>query len=400
MALNPGDLMFVGFDADNEDVAFVTTVDLAPGEVIYFTDDEWDGSSFNDNEQLIEWVVPPEGIPAGTVVTIDMVPAGGASSATFSSGGSVDYIRGDGQLSGNDEMFWAFQGTRDGDDVDPTNFIGVIANEADSNGSNETPNLTGTGLTTSNGAIILNGDRDYLEYVADGGLPSPVTRTDLIASISDISNWAFADGTGNNNPNGAGFNLTFPPIVCFTTGTMIQTPDGPRVIETLSPGDLVNTRDHGPQPIRWIGQRTVPAKGAYAPVLFAKGALGNTRDLRVSPHHRMLITGWRAQALFDTAEVLVPAIALVNDKTIRQQSGGRVTYVHILFDQHEIVLAEDIPSESFFPGAAAMNNLEEKARDEILALFPELATKDGKFSRPARMALCNRETHLLGAYLG
>ncbi|MHA3916573.1 Hint domain-containing protein [Halovulum sp. GXIMD14793] len=394
MALNPGDLMFVGFDSDNEDVAFVTTVDLAPGEVIYFTDDEWDGSNFNENEQLIEWVIPAGGVPAGTVVEINMVPDGGTSSATFSSGGSVDYIRGDGQLAGNDEMFWAFQGTRNGDDVTPTNFIGVIANEADG-GNNQTPNLTGTGLTTSNGAVIHNFDRDYLEYTEDDSLPSPVTRADLIAFISDLNNWT----GGQTNPNGSGFNLTFPPIVCFTTGTLIQTPGGPRVIESLSPGDLVNTRDHGPQPIRWIGQRTVLAKGAHAPVLFAKGALGNTRDLWVSPHHRMLITGWRAQALFDTAEVLVPAIALVNDKTIRQQSGGHVTYLHILFDQHEIVLAEDIPSESFFPGAAAMDNLEKKTRNEILALFPELATKSGQFSRPARMALCNRETHLLGAYL-
>ena len=143
--------MFVGWDADNEDISFVTTVDLAPGEVIYFTDDEWNGTQFNSNEQLIEWIVPAGGIEAGTVITIDMTPAPNAG-ATIDTGGSIDYIRGGGQLAQGNEMFWAFQGTRVGDDVTPTNFIGVIANEATGN-TNQTPNLTGTGLTTTNGAI-------------------------------------------------------------------------------------------------------------------------------------------------------------------------------------------------------------------------------------------------------
>ena len=190
MTLNPGDLMFIGFDADNDDVAFIATTDIVAGEIIYFTDDEWDGTAFGGAEQMFEYTVPVGGIPIGTVVEIDMDP--GANSVTFSNGGAVDYIQGGHNLAGKDEMLWAFQGTRSGDDVTPTNFVAVIGNEADGNYL-RTPELSGTGLTTTNGAIIHNGDEDYLEYTDDAVLPNPVTQAALIASISDASNWAPAD---------------------------------------------------------------------------------------------------------------------------------------------------------------------------------------------------------------
>ncbi|WP_343035140.1 Hint domain-containing protein [Parasulfitobacter algicola] len=51
----------------------------------------------------------------------------------------------------------------------------------------------------------------------------------------------------------------YAQFACFTLRMMIATPQGNRRIETLTPGDLVTTRDHGDQPVRWIGQRTVPA---------------------------------------------------------------------------------------------------------------------------------------------
>ena len=155
MPLNPGDILFVGWDADNEDIAFVTTVDLPAGEVIYFTDDEWDGTAFNGGEQYMEWTVPAGGVTAGTIVTIDMDP--GARTATIDAGGGFDYMRGGYQIAVSNEMFWAFQGERVGDTVTPESFISVIANEADG-GDAQTPNLAGTGLTTSTGAVIIDGD--------------------------------------------------------------------------------------------------------------------------------------------------------------------------------------------------------------------------------------------------
>lgn len=385
--------MFVGWDADNEDIAFVTTVGIPAGEVIYFTDDEWNGTAFFGSEQLFEWTVPAGGIAPGTAVTIDMDPV--ADTVTFDVGGTVDYIQGGYQLAVSNEMFWAFQGTRVGDDVTPTNFIGVIANEADGTDT-QTPNLTGTGLTTSNGAIIIDGDEDYMEYILDPSLPEPVNRQDLIDSVSDLNNWDTADGTGDNNPNpGGGFDLSFPHVVCFCAETRVQTPKGPRRIADIAAGDMLDTLDNGPQPVRWIGIRTVPATGNFAPVCFAKGAIGNSQPLRVSPQHRMLIRGWKAQLMFGADEVLVPATKLVNGDTITVQPGGEITYVHILFDRHQIILAEGAPSESFFPGEAGLSSMTDDMRDELMSLFPELDCDPQSYGETARMVVTTQGTRLL-----
>ncbi|MBC2837695.1 Hint domain-containing protein, partial [Paragemmobacter straminiformis] len=169
------------------------------------------------------------------------------------------------------------------------------------------------------------------------------------------------------------FSLENTGIVCFTRGTRIMTATGERPIEELGPDDLVLTMDHGYQPIRWIGSTTVAATGRFAPVAIAAGVLGNARELRVSPQHRMLLTGWHAELLFEDAEVLVAARMLVNDTTIRPVEGGTVDYFHMLFDTHEIVYAEGAPSESFHPGQQGWGALAEEAKDEILTLFPMLA---------------------------
>lgn len=168
-------------------------------------------------------------------------------------------------------------------------------------------------------------------------------------------------------------------LACFTYGTLIDTPDGPRLIETLRPGDLVTTLDNGSQPLRWVGTRRVTrqellAQPAFHPVLFEPGSMGNTRPLLVSPQHRMLLNDWRAQVYFGEDQVLIAAKAMVNGRTIRQvMPDDGVTYCHLLFDRHEVILAEGALSESFHPGDTGLDGLDDTQRREIEALFPLLA---------------------------
>nr|WP_253944399.1 Hint domain-containing protein [Pseudogemmobacter hezensis] len=169
-----------------------------------------------------------------------------------------------------------------------------------------------------------------------------------------------------------GYDLNEEMPICFTKGTLIQTCSGLRSVEDLAAGDLVITKDDGPQEIRWIGSKVMPARGPMAPVLFDIGAIGNERPLRVSQQHRMLISGWKAQLLFGEEEVLVPARHLINDHSIRIQPGGVVEYFHVMFDRHQIIFAEGVPAESFHLGDTAMSALDQAARLEILTVFPEL----------------------------
>ncbi|MCH2119410.1 MAG: Hint domain-containing protein, partial [Pirellulales bacterium] len=189
-------------------------------------------------------------------------------------------------------------------------------------------------------------------------------------------------------------------LICFTSGTRIATVSGDRRIEDLVAGDLVLTMDRGYQPIRWIGASTRPATGDLAPILIRKGALGNDRDLRVSPQHRMLLQGWQAEMLFGEQEVLATAKSLVNDHSILRDEGGEVEYFHMLFDTHEIIYAEGAPSESFHPGEQGWKALDHATRDEILVLFPELDVGDhSSFGASVRASLKHDEGQLLSETL-
>lgn len=187
----------------------------------------------------------------------------------------------------------------------------------------------------------------------------------------------FRYGPGINPPRAGqldfdAFADTPPTVPCFVAGTLIDTPTGPRPIEVLHPGDMIQTDTDGALPLHWIGARTVAGDGDFAPVLIRAGALGNLRDLHVSPQHRMLIDDWRAPLWFGQSQVLVAAQHLINGETILRAPRRRVTYYHMLFDRHAIVLAEGIPAESLHLGQTALASLSRAAREEVLALFPEL----------------------------
>jgi hypothetical protein len=179
-------------------------------------------------------------------------------------------------------------------------------------------------------------------------------------------------------------------------GTRIATVDGLVAVEALRPGDLVLTRDEGAQPLRWIGRRRVAAQGAMAPIAFAAGALGAHGALRLSPEHRVMLQDGMAEMLFGTSEILVAAKHLVNDRTIRRQTGGEVDYVHLLFDRHQVIMAEGLASESLFLGGQALGALAEGAVAEILAIFPELDAQSGEGYGPtARRVLKAHEAQVM-----
>lgn len=169
-------------------------------------------------------------------------------------------------------------------------------------------------------------------------------------------------------------------VPCFTPGTLIETATGSRPVEQIVAGDRVLTRDNGYRTVRWVGVKRVD--GAWlasmpklAPVLIRAGALGPARparDMMVSPQHRMLLTGARAEMLFGEREVLVPAIHLVGQPGVSRAAPQEVTYIHLLFDHHEIVLSDGCWSESFQPGACALAGLGSAQQQELYALFPEL----------------------------
>lgn len=141
----------------------------------------------------------------------------------------------------------------------------------------------------------------------------------------------------------------FAELACvsFTRGTHITMAGGEqRRIEDIRIGDRVLTRDNGIQPVRWLAHKTMRATGAFAPIIFAAGALNNARELRLSPNQRLFIYQRRDEVRAGQSEIVVKADVLVNGDTVVRGEGGFVDYYQILFDNHEFIFAEGIATES------------------------------------------------------
>jgi hypothetical protein len=169
----------------------------------------------------------------------------------------------------------------------------------------------------------------------------------------------------------------------YYVGTLIATADGDVLVEDLKVGDLVETLDHGQQPLRWVGQRHLDAlelteNANLRPIRIRKDVVSageGVGDLIVSPQHRILIASKVAQRMFGNTEVLVPAKQLLAIEGVQIADDLEdVTYFHILFDQHEMVYANGVPSESLHLGPMAQRSLTPAGREEIHALFPEVAS--------------------------
>ncbi len=215
-----------------------------------------------------------------------------------------------------------------------------------------------------------------------------------ITGDGDAEDFNFTYSINNGFQNDTGI-VNVSSIPCFTAGTKIATPHGEVAVETLQEGDLVLTKDDGPQPVRWIGQKTLRAHGDFAPIRLKANTFGRHNTLLVSPEHRILVRDSLAELLFGEREVLVAAKHLVNDRTVSRRVGGLVTYVHLMFDQHQVVYSEGLATESYLPGSQTQNIFAQDTLDEICAIFPEIDPITGHgYSRAARRTLRRYEAGL------
>ena len=267
-----------------------------------------------------------------------------------------------------------------------TKTVDVLGNDIDNTGGtltithiNGNPVVAGQTITLTTGqTVTLNADGTF-----------DITTDSDFETSSFTYEVESTDGSGNVLETDVGF-VTVETIPCFVAGTMIETAQGARAVETLTAGDMVLTRDDGIQPLRWIGRRKVAAVGKLAPVHIRANALGSHGALKLSPQHRVLIKDVLAELMFGHAEVLVAAKDLVNDHSIRRAPGGEVEYVHLLFDQHQVIFSEGLETESFLPGPQTTQMFEADVREEICTIFPELDLATGAGYGPAARPMLRR----------
>lgn len=242
-----------------------------------------------------------------------------------------------------------------------------------------------TDFNAGNTGTLNDGDSSNNDYINLSGYYDNIWELHADQADDGVLNQSNdgVDGAdySNNDQFGAG-SLTFSGasgdtssftsentgVVCFTSGTAILTPRGEVLIDDLEVGDLVVTMDNGPQAIRWIGRREIGTNALSAdpklrPVLIPKGVMGAERDLLVSRQHALLIDPdhmARAAQLTD-----------VSGLPVRVAHGKKqVTYIHLMFDAHEIIFAENVPAESFYPGPMALEMLDARSKQDLIWTFP------------------------------
>lgn len=167
----------------------------------------------------------------------------------------------------------------------------------------------------------------------------------------------------------------------FTTGTLILSDRGRTPVEMLRPGDMVVTRDHAFQPIRWIGRHKLSARDLaehpnLRPIRIETGVLGHgapLNNLLLSPQHRIFLRSKFAKSQFGSDEVLVAVRELLAIEGIDiAEDLDEVEYVHFLCDDHEIVISNGAWTESMYPSPQTLNAMDKEIVEEIFDIFPEL----------------------------
>ncbi|RMD90763.1 MAG: type I secretion protein, partial [Alphaproteobacteria bacterium] len=232
--------------------------------------------------------------------------------------------------------------------------------------------------------INLDDDTDTGQVVLADGTTVSFAEIDKIQVVDDVDDPAIC--------------------ICFTPGTMILTPEGQRPVELLRPGDRVITRDNGIQTVCWTGAKTLGAAELerapqLRPILIKAGSLGHgmpERDMLVSPNHRMLYMSEELPLIMSEYEVLVAAKHMTKLAGIERAKVPSVTYLHVMCENHEVILANGAWTESFQPGDWSMAGIAKAQREELFALFPELREREGLEAYAAsRPSLKRKEAELL-----
>ena len=324
---------------------------------------------------------------------------GGQGDDTIYGDGGDDTLRGNGDA---DELF----GGSGDDSID-----GGAGNDTITGGDGADTMFGGTNdedlfLGSTIGDKIDGGSGQFIDYdTLDLRGSAPTDGRINVVYESNPENGTVEYYDGDDTLLGTSYFEEIENVIpCFTPGTLIATPRGEVLVESLKEGDRVITRDNGIQEVRWLGMtnlsgRAMLQKEHLKPVLIQKGSLGYglpERDMLVSPNHRVLVNNDKTALYFEEREVLVAAKHLTGLAGVNRVDTPKATYVHFMFDQHEVVLSDGSWTESFQPGHQTLDGLGNAQRQEILELFPELSTDAGREDyHAARRTLKKHEAQLL-----
>lgn len=408
MGLSAGAIAFVALSCDDafESFTFVLLEDFPVGSGLPVSDRSitfhlrsWDGQQYGVGGSALTWTAPADRtLPAGTLIQINPNQAqpGQPGQVGTVNLGSIE-LNAPLPHEGGWNMQWgevlyanAGYNLWNPNILDPNDpswrgdFLTAIGLNAPSNW------LDGTGLSWADPRATANNlpapywgsQDDVLSISRDWADRTYASADEARLAYNSNGIWV-ADGGVNdgaadnpldtNNPEGDALGDRNSPLynrsslpICFLAGTMIRTPAGEVAIEALRIGDEVLTHAGQVRPVRWIGRQSVSTRFGdperVLPIRIRAGALGESlpcRDLLVSPDHALLVDG-----------ILIQAGALANGTSIaRWREVPEVfTYYHVELVDHALILAENVPAETFIDHVERRNFDNWKEHE---ALYPD-----------------------------
>ncbi len=211
-SLGPGDIMFVAFLFDGngtnssgacsgdcgDGFAFVALENIDMGTVIYFTEEEYNGTQFvpppmpSDDEGSVVWTAT-SAVPAGTVVTITTNSQSETCPTTIgASTGTLAYgTMGSFELSSSSEEIYAYLGSEES----PTTWLAAM----ETNAGNTFP----TELTSPTNFVL---DFETFDQSADMGIYTGSLNGANKSAVQTVilnigANWTLENGGANNTSN-------------------------------------------------------------------------------------------------------------------------------------------------------------------------------------------------------
>lgn len=188
-------------------------------------------------------------------------------------------------------------------------------------------------------------------------------------------------------------DYTFAPSG-LSPDAMILTDTGERPARDLAPGDLVETRDNGLQPLLWVGRSRGPLQGAAPVRLKARG--DGESSMLLAPGHLAMLRHPQSELLFGVEEILAHASDLTILPGVSAAPQSAPAWMHLLFGAHELIRAADIWVESLSPDMRQMECSHPEIADEIYQVMPRLRYAQGRAAyQLPRVVVDQRELALL-----
>lgn len=179
-------------------------------------------------------------------------------------------------------------------------------------------------------------------FEATGRNPMPIAGADMLALCA-------GPNAARRDPAVLWFGLCsgrpiIPPAAWLGQRTPVQTPNGPVAAAQLRAGDMVQTLDHGTQPILATRAMTLPNRGDMGPVLLRAPYFADQVDLLVAPGQLTLLSGAGVEYLFGEDTVLAPAAALRDGNSALSDTRRPVTNCIALdLGKPALILADGCP---------------------------------------------------------